>query len=98
MYFHVLFMNIDKDVGDEFFARVQSCVARVLRELEGVSFFHFGPNVSGFPSQYTHVCIGAFTSSAAHDAYQASAVHAEMVAFMLPGMTAVTGDLDTRGA
>lgn len=86
MFHHIVLMSFTPEADQAFFARAQHYVERVLRECDGVVTYFMAENAASRSDGLTYGIVGAFTSSAAHDVYQASPVHQEMKAFMATRM------------
>lgn len=89
MFYHIVLMSFAPDCGPAFFKRAEAYVERVKAECDGVVSYLMKENVASRNDGLTHGIIGAFASSAAHDAYQVSPVHQEMKAFMTTGMSRI---------
>lgn len=89
MFHHILLMGFLPDTGPEFFARAQEYVERIKAECDGVRSYFLAENKAGRSDGLTHGIVASFDSSAAHDAYQVSAIHQEMKAFMATRMARV---------
>jgi hypothetical protein len=83
MFYHVVLMRLI-DADDAFLAWVSDYGEWVRRELPYVRDYHFGRNAALRAKGYGWTVIGTFENSADHDRYQASPVHQEMKAFMMP--------------
>ncbi|CEJ10992.1 Stress responsive A/B Barrel Domain protein [bacterium YEK0313] len=95
MFHHVVLMSFKPGTGQDFFATAQHYVARVKAECADVVTYFLADNIASRSDGLTHGIVGVFTSSAAHDAYQVSAVHQEMKAFMATRMDRIVV-LDTE--
>lgn len=84
MFYHVVLMQFRKDADASFLRRVEHYVARVRAECPDVLTYGLVDNVAARSDGLTHGIVGAFASSAAHDAYQVSPAHQEMKAYMSP--------------
>ena len=95
MFQHVVLMRL-VGVDAAFHARVQEYARRMPLELPGVERFHYGPNVADRRKGHDWAVIAEFASAADHDAYQVSALHQELKAYMTPHIAElVVCDLDT---
>lgn len=86
MFYHIVLMSFTPETGEAFFAKAQHYVERILAECDGVETYFMTENAASRSDGLTHAIVGTFTSSAAHDVYQASPVHQEMKAFMTAHM------------
>lgn len=90
-YFHILFYRY-RDGEPEVTARMETFFQRFRREVPGVIDAQYGPNVSAFAGEYTHLRLTAFESYAAHMAYQVAPLHDEIAAYVLPRANVIVGD------
>jgi hypothetical protein len=95
MFYHVVMMRYSDRADAGFHRRVRAYADRIRGECGGIVHYDYGANVADRGKGYDWVIAGVFESSAAHDAYQASAPHQEMKAFMMPCIAdLVVCDLD----
>ncbi len=98
MFYHVVLMSFRPECGADFFAKADWYAKRIVAECDGVTSYVMALNLAARSDGLTHGIIGAFASSEAHDAYQISAVHQEMKAFMATGLTRIVVlDVDNAG-
>ncbi|MCP1337853.1 Dabb family protein [Futiania mangrovi] len=86
MFVHVVMMRFVPDVDEAFHARVEAYARRIRAEAQGLLQYEYAVNDAERSQGYTHAVVSAFRTSADHDAYQVSAVHQEMKAFMSPAI------------
>jgi hypothetical protein len=84
MFYHVVMMTLSKDADAAFHAKVEAFAAEIRKSANGLVAYDYGRNLADRGKGYDWAVVGAFTSSADHDAYQVSDVHQRMKAFMTP--------------
>lgn len=84
MFYHVVMMKLSKDADAAFHAKVEEFAEEIRRTAKGLIAYNYGRNVADRGKGYDWAVVGAFQSSADHDAYQVSDVHQRMKAFMMP--------------
>jgi hypothetical protein len=98
MFYHVVMMKLTKDADDAFHAKVEAFAAEFRKGTKGLVSYDYGRNVADRSKGYDRAVIGAFKSSADHDAYQVSDLHQRMKAFMAPVIAdLVVCDFETPG-
>jgi hypothetical protein len=84
MFYHVVMMKLTKDADAAFHAKVETFAAEIRRSAKGLVAYDYGLNVADRSKGFDRAVLGAFETSADHDAYQVSDVHERMKAFMTP--------------
>lgn len=84
MFHHVVLMQFTARADRAFLEAVEAYAARIRRSAPNLQRYVFRPNLASRSDGLTHAIVGSFATSADHDAYQVSAVHQEMKAFMAP--------------
>ena len=84
MFYHIVMMRLTDRADAGFHARVEAYSDRVRRECVGLLHYEYGINVADRGKGYERAVLSVFESREAHDAYQVSAVHQEMKAYMTP--------------
>lgn len=89
MFYHIVMMQFSENADDAFFARVKDYCQRVRAECAGVQQYFIAPNRADRADGLTHAIVMVCDDEAAQDAYQISAAHQEMKAFMTPFITRI---------
>jgi Stress responsive A/B Barrel Domain len=84
MFHHIVLMEFTAQADEAFFIKVEAFSERIRRTAPALHRYVFGRNVAARSDGLSHAIIGSFSSAADHDVYQASAVHQEMKAYMIP--------------
>lgn len=84
MFHHIVMMRLAAHADAAFHARVEDYARRIRSECAGLVRFEYVSNLADRAQGYGHAVLGAFASSAAHDAYQVSPAHQELKAFVAP--------------
>ncbi len=84
MFYHVVMMKLSNDADAAFHAKVEAFAAEFRKGAKGLVAYDYGRNVADRSKGYDWAVVGAFKSSADHDAYQVSDLHQRMKAFMTP--------------
>ncbi|RYX93525.1 MAG: Dabb family protein [Comamonadaceae bacterium] len=86
MFIHAVLMAFTPETGDDFHRQVEVYAETIRREGrgEGLVSYLYAVNEAGRSDGLTHAVVASFDDEAAHERYQASAVHQEMKAFMAP--------------
>jgi hypothetical protein len=98
MFYHIVLMSFATEADADFFAKAETYVKRVKAECADVVSYFMTENAVNRSDGLTHAIIGMFATSAAHDAYQVSAAHQEMKAFMTARMARIVVLDADRGA
>ena len=98
MFYHVVMMKLSKDADAAFHAKVEEFAAEFRINTKGLVSYDYGRNLADRSKGYDWAVVGAFKSSADHDAYQVSDLHQRMKAFMTPVIAdLVVCDFETQG-
>lgn len=84
MFYHVVMMKLTEDADAAFHAKVEAFSAEIRRSAKGLVAYDYGRNLADRSQGYDMAVVGAFKTSADHDAYQVSDVHQRMKGFMTP--------------
>ena len=84
MFYHVVMMKLSNDADAAFHAKVEAFAAEFRINTKGLVSYDYGRNLADRSKGYDWAVVGAFKSSADHDAYQVSDLHQRMKAFMTP--------------
>jgi quinol monooxygenase YgiN len=84
MFHHVVLMEFTAQADQSFFEKVEEFAERIRRTAANLQCYVFRQNIALRSDGLRYAIVSSFSSSADHDAYQASAVHQEMKAFMTP--------------
>lgn len=89
MFYHIVMMRFSEAADAAFFKRAEDYCVRIRAECAGVRDYFMAPNLADRSDGLTHAVVALCDSSAAHDAYQVSAAHQEMKAFMAGYITRI---------
>jgi hypothetical protein len=95
-YYHVILMQPKGLLAEDFWSKVEQLRIRLREETPGARLFEIGPSPSPYGAPWRYIHLSGFESRAAHDAYQSSALHSEIVDLMVPAIDAQVGDLEAR--
>lgn len=84
MFIHTVLMRLSAQADAAFHHQVQQYCQRIRAECSGVQDYWYGRNEADRSGGFEYAVVSLFDSSADHDAYQVSAVHQAMKAYMSP--------------
>lgn len=84
MFHHVVLMKLSDEADSEFHATVERYCERIRRSSPHVRGYICQPNTASRRQEYTWAIVSGFDTEADHEAYQTSALHQEMAAYMAP--------------
>ena len=84
MFHHVVMMRISESADQAYHDKVEHYAERVRKEVPGIVSYDYGENGADRGRGFNFAIISVFEGEAAHDAYQASAVHVELSDYMTP--------------
>ncbi len=84
MFHHVVLMEFTVQADPSFFNKVEEFSERIRHTAPNLHRYVFRKNIASRSNGLNYAIIGSFSTSADHDAYQASSLHQEMKAYMTP--------------
>jgi hypothetical protein len=87
VFIHAVLMSFTPDTGEAFHQRVEIYAETLRCQGDGLVSYLYDANEATRSEGMTHAVVACFVDEAAHQRYQASAVHQEMKAFMAPHTT-----------
>lgn len=84
MFHHVVLMEFTADADQRFLEQVEAYSERIRRSAPNLLRYVFGRNVASRSGGFPYGIVSSFVSAADHDAYQMSATHQEMKAYLTP--------------
>ncbi|MEZ5593444.1 MAG: Dabb family protein [Gammaproteobacteria bacterium] len=84
MFIHSVMIRLTAQADAAFHHQVQLYCQRIRAECSGVQDYWYGRNEADRHGGFEYAVVGLFASSADHDAYQVSAAHQAMKAYMSP--------------
>ena len=86
VFIHAVLMSFTPETGEDFHRQVEvyAEAIRLQGRGHGLLGYLYGLNEAGRSDGLTHGVVACFDDEAAHERYQASAIHQEMKAFMAP--------------
>lgn len=95
MFHHVVLMQLGPTADRPFLERVHAYAEQIRRETTGLREYVFRRNQASRSDGLNWAVVSSFFTAADHDAYQVSALHQEMKAFMTPHIARIVAcDID----
>ena len=98
MFHHIVLMRFGNDADEAFHAKAEAFAAAIRNASPRPLRYVYQRNIAARNGGLDWAIVSAFSSSAEHDAYQASPLHQQMKAFMTPTIVELVAcDLDEAG-